>query len=418
MRHLPIRYGYIVVSLVLGCSSSGTDANNKGGGTGATGPIFNPVGGNTGTGSTPSVNQDGGLEALRRMACAGQTARTEPLPAVMMLVVDTSGSMDNRAPGGGGSKWEVTREALRTALGALPASTGVGVLYYPNQNTEPSTPNGDPTDPPRPLSACVDANAMIPIELLGAPGSPHRTRLTSSLDSVNGPQGGTPTDDAVRTARPPIETTTLPGSRFLVLITDGQPTFLAGCVGTGNVSDAVDPNPIIADITAAKAANVSTFVIGSPGSEAITNVPQYANNTRKWLSLAASAGGTATPGCNDDGPNYCHFDMSQAPDFADALRGALGRIVGTIVSCEYPLPIPPNNQTLDPTKVNVVFTPSGGQSELILQSTGGNCTEGWRYTPDGQHVELCPDTCNRIKGDPDPTLDVWFGCGTQTGPVH
>jgi hypothetical protein len=411
-----MRYGYVFVSFIIGCSSSGSDTNSNNVGAGASGPVFNPGGG--AAGSTPSLDQDGGLEALRHMACAGQTAKTEPLPAVLMLVVDTSGSMDNPAPGGGGSKWTVTREALRTAIGALPASTGVGVLYFPNMNTNPSTPNGDPTDPPRPLSACVDANAMIPIDLLGPPGSAHRTRVTNSLDNVNGPQGGTPTDDAFRTARPPIETTTLPGPRFVVLITDGQPTFLAGCVGTGNVDDAVDPNPIIADVTAAKAAGVSTFVIGSPGSEQITNVPQYTNNTRKWLSLAASSGGTAAPGCVDDGPNYCHFDMSQSPNFADALRGALAKIVGTIVSCEYPLPIPPNNQTLDLSKVNVVFTPSGGKPALITQSSEANCTTGWRYTADNAHVELCSQTCDQVKADPDPTLDVWFGCGTQTGPVH
>ena len=88
------------------------------------------------------------------------------------------------------------------------------------------------------------------------------------------------------------------------------------------------------------------------------------------------------------------------------------------MSCEYPLPIPQNNQTLDLTKVNVVFTPSGGKAELILQSSAGDCTEGWRYTPDNQHVELCSATCDRVKGDPDPTLDVWFGCGTAMGPVH
>jgi hypothetical protein len=404
------------VSFVLGCSSSGSNTNsNIGSGTGATGPVFNP---GTGGNGSPSLDQDGGLEALRRMACAGQTARTEPLPAVLMLVVDTSGSMDSNAPGGGGSKWEVTREALRAALGNLPASTGAGVLYYPNMNTQPSDPDGGLSNPPRPVTACVRTDAMIPIDLLGAPGSAHRMRLTSSLDNINGPRGGTPTDDAFGTARPPIETTTLPGPRFLVVITDGQPTFLAGCVGTGNVRDAVDPNPIIANVTAAKAAGVSTFVIGSPGSEQITNVPQYANNTRKWLSLAASAGGTATPGCNDDGPNYCHFDMSQAPNFADALRGALSKIVGTIVSCQYPLPVPPNNQTLDPTKVNVVFTPSGGRAELVAQSGEANCTSGWHYTADGTHVELCGETCDRVKADPDPTLDVWFGCGTLVGPIN
>jgi hypothetical protein len=241
--------------------------------------------------------------------------------------------------------------------------------------------------------------------------------VTDSLNAVNGPAGGTPTDDAYKLAVDPIKNTTLPGSKFLVLITDGQPTFLAGCIGTGNVTDAVDPRPIIADVTTAKAAGVSTFIIGSPGSEQV-GVPVFAD-ARTWLSMAATAGGTATPGCNDNGPNFCHFDMTQQANFADALRGVLAKIVGTVVSCEYPLPIPPNNQQLDKNKVNVVFTPQGGKSELVTQApAGASCTDGWQYSADGQHIELCSNTCNQIKADPDPTVDVWFGCQTQTGPVH
>jgi hypothetical protein len=405
----------LVVSLAFGCSSSSSgDSGSGNNGAAGNGPIFH-LGGTDG--GIPDLSKDGGLEALRHMACAGQTARTEPLPAVMMLVVDTSGSMGDAAPGGGGSKWRVTHDALRTAIDALPASTGVGVLYFPNMNTQASTPNGNSSDPPRPLSACVDTSGMVPIDLLGGPGAPHRTQVENSLDSVNGPQGGTPTDDAYRTAIDPIKTTALPGSKYLVLITDGQPTFLAGCVGTGNVVDAVDPNPIIDDVRTAKAAGISTFVIGSPGSEQVGNVPYYPD-ARTWLSKSATEGGTAVAGCNDNGPNFCHFDMSQTSNFSDALRGALAKIVGTVVSCEYPLPIPPNNEQLDLGKVNVVFTPTGGKSELITKAPSGNCTEGWQYSADNQHLDLCPDTCNRIKADADPTVDVWFGCSTQTGPVH
>jgi hypothetical protein len=170
-------------------------------------------------------------------------------------------------------------------------------------------------------------------------------------------------------------------------------------------------------VRTAKAAGISTFVIGSPGSEQVGNVPYYPD-ARTWLSKSATEGGTAVAGCNDNGPNFCHFDMSQTSNFSDALRGALAKIVGTVVSCEYPLPIPPNNEQLDLGKVNVVFTPTGGKSELITKAPPGNCTEGWQYSADNQHLDLCPDTCNRIKADADPTVDVWFGCSTQSGPVH
>ena len=417
MRLLRGTNGHIVVlSLLTACSSSTGDDQNNGGGGGnsGSGPIFNVGGGDSGV---PNIDADGGLDALRHMACAGQTARTEPLPAVLMLVVDTSGSMSDQAPGGGGSKWTITRDALKSAIDSLPASTGLGVLYFPDMNTSASTPNGTATDPPRPVSACVNQGGLVPLDLLGPPGAAHRTQVMSSLDNVNGPQGGTPTDDAYKTAIDPVKNTTLPGNKFLVLITDGQPTFLAGCIGTGNVTDAVDPRPIIDDVTAAKAGGVSTFVIGSPGSEQV-GVPIFAD-ARTWLSMAAQAGGTATPGCDNNGPNFCHFDMSQQTNFADALRATLATIVGTVVSCEYPLPVPPNNQQLDLNKVNVVFTPKGGPPQLISQAPAGSaCTQGWQYSSDHQHLDLCSDTCNRIKADSDPTVDVWFGCTTQTAPVH
>jgi len=41
-------------------------------------------------------------------------------------------------------------------------------------------------------------------------------------------------------------------------------------------------------------------------------------------------------------------------------------------------------------------------------------TEGWVYSPDGRNIVLCEPTCARIKGSPDPQLDVLFGCESKT----
>jgi hypothetical protein len=329
------------------------------------------------------------------------------LPVVIELVVDTSGSMGQAAPGGTASKWVVTRDALKAAMNTLPASTGVGVLYFPNMNTTQSDPAHDETDPPRPVTACVNEAGALPIDLLGAPGSAHRTAITASLDKLR-PAAGTPTADAYGIGLTAIQATTLPGKRFIVLITDGQPTFLSGCRGTGNIVDAVDPRPIIDLVKGGMAGGIETFLIGSPGSEQV-GVPVFAD-ARTWLSMAASIGGTATPGCSDNGPNFCHFDMSQKPNFAEALRGALQQIVGSVLSCEYTLPPPPAGTTLDPSKVNVIFTSEGTKPELIGKSPDGACTAGWQYSADGAHVDLCPDTCNRVQGSQNPQVDLLFGC--------
>jgi hypothetical protein len=301
---------------------------------------------------------------------------------------------------------------LKAAMASLPASTGVGVLYYPNMGTTRSQPTATGTDPPRAVTACVNTGAALPIALLGQPGSLQRTTIGTSLDRTR-PAGGTPSHDAYGVGLAAIGATTLPGKRFVVLITDGQPTFLSGCRGTGNIVDAVDPRPIIDAVKAGMASGIETFLIGSPGSEEV-GVPIFAD-ARTWLSMAASVGGTAAPGCSDNGPAFCHFDMSQQPNFADALRGALQQIVGSVLSCEYVVPPPPSGTALDPSKVNVIFSAQGARPEIIAKAPSGACTAGWQYSPDGTHVTLCADTCKRVQGAQNPQLDLLFGCTSKEG---
>ena len=225
---------------LVACSSSGDDesgsngsGNNTGSGTGGTGTMFGT--GGTGTAGSSTIGTEE-LERLRNSSCAGEVAATEPFPSILQLVVDVSGSMDDDAPGSNRSKWEETRDALDAAIQSLPAGTAVGVLYYPNTDTTPSEPEGNETDAPRDPSACVNTNGSLPVDLLGPADAPHRAALLASLQNVNGPQGGTPTHDAYRLALAALNASTLPGDRFMLIITDGQPTFLDGCRGTGNVN--------------------------------------------------------------------------------------------------------------------------------------------------------------------------------------
>ena len=414
-----MKWPVVAVGLfALACSSgeNGGATGGQGGDVGS-GVIFSS-GSATGIGSgaAPSVSADGGLAALRMAACAADTARTEPLPSVLELVVDTSGSMRDRAPGTNQSKWQVTHDALKAALDSLTAQTGAGVIYFPDENTTPSKPSGTGSDAPRPPTDCVNLNAQVPIDLLGGTGAAHRVQVSTSLDTIMGPAGGTPTHDAFHAGVQAIEATKLPGSRFIVLITDGQPTFLSGCRGTGSTMQPQDPTPILDDVKAARAAGVRTFVIGSPGSDEV-GVPIY-SDARQWLSMAASLGGTALPGCSDQGPNFCHFDMTKTTNFSQSLRDVLSQIVGTVLSCSYSLPNPTNGGTLDPSKVNVVFTPKGGKSQVIDQAPAGACSDGWQYSADGTHVNLCTNTCKQVQAADSPEIDVLFGCTTQVGPIE
>ncbi|HKO92942.1 MAG TPA: vWA domain-containing protein [Polyangiaceae bacterium] len=362
----------------VACSSSKDEEGGGGPGLGVDGPIF-------GDGMTADPNARPGFGGE---VCAGQTAGAEVAQSVVQLLVDTSGSMGDDAPGATrGSKWTVTRGAVLDAIDGMPADTSLGLIFYPDvpANTQP----------------CFSERTAVNAAPLAAAGSPQREQLLEAF-ADQAPGGGTPTHDAYRYAVQQMESTRAIGSRFVVLITDGNPTYLLGCEGTGLVSDPVDPSPLVGEASRAQAQSVRTFVIGSPGSE----------GARESLSRMAEAGGTATPGCSHSGPNYCHFDMTRERDLAAGLAGALKTITGLALSCRYDIPEPPGGALLDPAKVNVLFTPRGGTQELVPQSPGGGCSDGWQYSEGQTQVQLCGSTCDRVRAS-SGALTLEFGCSTQ-----
>jgi len=406
-KYVPL--GLCLAALGASCGSDdGTENGSSGGNAGSSSGGSSNLDGSAASAATGATGSaaSGNVDELRDAACAGWSAEPENLPAVLMLVVDVSGSMSRDAPGSTQSKWQITRDALQEAINALPGTTAVGVLYYPNQDTTASTT-------PRPVEACVNVSAMVPIDLLGPAGSPHRNALAQSLQDANA-AGGTPTHDAYRYAfqNGMSVATNFPGNRYMLLITDGQPTFLLECLGTGNTQDPVDEQPIVDEIAGARAQGIRTFVIGSPGSE--DNVSTGAD-ARPWLSRAATAGDTATAGCSDTAPNFCHMDMTQATDFGAALRRGLAQIAGAIVACDYELPEPPPGETLNLGAINVIHTPPGGESTIVPRTDDPNCTDGWRLDAN-QHVVLCPNTCNQVQADALSSLEVLFGCASVQPP--
>jgi hypothetical protein len=363
---------------LAGCSAGKKSSPETAmGALGANGPIFD----DGSTDVTTIVGFDG-------QACAGQTAGTEVAPSVLQFLVDTSGSMNQDAPGRG-SKWVQTRRALLDALDGMPGDTSVGVVFYPNVPGNTAMP-------------CFDRRTAVGLQQLDAPQQ--RQRIRQAFNNQN-PDGGTPTHDAYDYAVQELQASTAVGQRFVVLITDGIPTYTLGCdisSRRGNDNE-VDSAPLVAAAADAQAAGVRTFVIGSPGSE----------GARESLSRMAEAGGTARAGCSHSGPDYCHFDMTQQNDLAAGLADALSAIAGLALSCSYDIPAPPRGAMLDPKKVNVLFTGAGGEPELIGQSANGSCSDGWQYSPDQTRIQLCGATCERVRTSQDGGLSLQFGCSTQ-----
>jgi hypothetical protein len=367
----------LALGVGLGCSSASKDGGQS---DLSGGPLFN-VGQDQGLANGSDPSQGPGYTGP---VCAGETAGAELAPATLELLVDTSGSMSQRAPGVRGSKWQVTSQALLSAIDGMPGETSVGIVFYPN------VPNN--------AQPCFDQSEAVSVAPLAAAGSAQRQKINTAVGRQN-PRGGTPTHDAYRYTLTQLEAASTAGSRFVVLITDGQATYSLGCKGGGQ--NAVDPQPLIDEAARALAAGVYTFVIGSPGSE----------GARTSLSQMAEAGGTATPGCSHNGPNYCHFDMTTQTDLGAGLANALSEITGIALSCRYDVPPAPAGNVLDPDKVNILFTPPGGTQQLIPRSSDSGCASGWQYSADQSQVQLCGSTCDEIRSSKGG-VTLQFGCAT------
>ncbi|HET9930275.1 MAG TPA: vWA domain-containing protein [Polyangiaceae bacterium] len=389
----------------FGCSSSDSQKSDNDTtpidlGSSGSGSII-PGNGSLNGGMVPLTKAQ--VDSIKGASCVGQAVEGESLPSVLELVIDVSSSMKDPAPGTNRSKWEVTRDALINAVpgpasgGGLSSSIGVGLLFYPNTK---STANPAPVD----ITSCVNTSAIVPPAQLGAANAAQRTKVRDAIQQAV-LQQSTPTHDAYKYAfENGIQKTKLPGKKFMLLITDGTPTLSLGCVNTTGSFNGVDPEPIVAQIQTAANAGIKTFLIGSPGSE----------SNRNWMSRAARIGGTALPNCSDNGPNYCHMDMTTAPNFSDELAKGLSSIVGAITPCNYTFPPPPSGQTIDANLINVILTSSSG-SQLAVRDDQGDCTQGWKLTS-GNEIQLCADTCKAVQQDQSISIDVVFGCSSLAQP--
>jgi hypothetical protein len=380
---------------VVACGGSDTSTIDGKNGTGASnnGAGAQPNLNTGGNGNLPGNGSGGGVSTITRdAACADGTGTADAIPAVVEMVIDISGSMRERPGGGrrGMTKWQITSAALKDAVAKLPASIAVGVNFFPNNPGN---------------NTCINNQIDVALGLLGAANSQQRRDFNDAIDGAN-PGDGTPTHAAFKFGSETVAASTLPGRKFVLLITDGKPTWTLECGGDGMA--AVDNAPLVTAVGAAFKGNpsVSTFVIGSPGSE----------DARGDLSQMATQGGTAKAGCSDTGPQYCHLDMTTATDFATALSEGLAEIAGQIGSCEFILPPDPAGKKLDPTRVNVLYTHADGSETSIPQDQTGMCASGWQYdNPDKPtKITLCGSDCDAVKADQSAKIDVIFGCTTET----
>jgi hypothetical protein len=453
-------------------ASGGTTTSAGGSATASGGSVFVPSddfgddGIAPGSGGGPAMVQNGGhrpltpdeVKALTSAECSQFDAPVEPQAPVIELVVDISQSMRwdvygcepeacNCAPGsntmcadaasggggsgGGGSggggfgvppvqccpdgdrpasvalptqsKWDQFLPAILSALEGIPDNAAVGMQLFPTKDaTMGGIPGGN--------SACADATGRVAIAPMGPAGSAQRLALADMVSITTGQlKLGTPTHDGLASGQKELAAFTGPGKKFLLLITDGEPTQELGC-GASSVPPSGDTRltaPIISAIEGWAAAGIGTFVVGSPGSE----VSQNGDDMRPFLSKAAQVGTTGPMGCMIDTAPYCHFDTTSSPDFAAALKEGLAKITELVNDpCVLQVPDPDSGDELDKEQTSVILnSPTSGATLIQRDDSPADCTQGWTWSGE-KTIQLCPASCEQVKADVGAEVNASFGC--------
>jgi hypothetical protein len=295
----------------------------------------------------------------------------------MYVMLDKSGSMNDPAAGGNGTRWGTVTFALDQFF-ASPEAAGMKVAlgYFPLQ--APGGPACDPT---------YYYTPAVPMASLPGVGNAQVTSLSSSMMSTQ-PSGGTPTQVALGAALQYASDwkLTFPKDKaIVVLATDGQPADACGAT--------------IDNSTAAAAAGfgadpaIPTYVIGVG--------PLVAD-----LDSIAQSGGTGTAFLVND---------ANTSAFIEALK----QIKLKAIACEYAVPKPQSGTDVDYSKVNFQYTPGGGSAELVGNTKdAASCDPvkgGWYYDVPAKPTKilLCPSTCGSLQSDANAKINIILGCDTK-----
>jgi hypothetical protein len=289
----------------------------------------------------------------------------------------------------GGDRWDAVKAALQQFVTAPDAAgINVGIQYF-------GLGGGGRRGGQQ--SSCTPADYEKPDVEIG-PLPMNSMPIVNSLNA-HMPTTNTPTPAALTGAinHAIAWKNAHPGHTVVVvLVTDGEPN----ACGTVADVDAVAAMGLMATIP--------TYVIGvtSPGvaCDLDPNPPNQQD-----LDSVSMAGGT----------------MSAL--LVDVTQNAGQQFVATMnqiraksqVPCQYALPKPPANQMLDPTKVNVQYTPPGAaMPTTILGVTMNTCDPangGWYYDNPAAptKINLCPATCMAVSQQTGGKISVSLGCATK-----
>jgi von Willebrand factor type A domain len=291
-------------------------------------------------------------------SCAESTSQAALVPVILVFMIDRSGSMSQDM------KWPTVVSGLESFF-ADPASAGISasVQFFENDQDE----------------CDVSAYQTPAVAITSLPS----TIFASTINTYS-PNGGTPTEPALggAIAYAQQQQAANPGTKVaVVLATDGVPN---------------DCNSTVDNVAAeaqAVASTIPTYVIGV--GDQLQSLDQIAMGGGTMQAFVVSVGNPA----------------QTATDF----QTALSTIRGNTLSCELQLPMPPAGKTLDPTTVNVLFTPSGGSAMTLTYDQNCAGTNDWHYDNPASPTEiiLCQSTCATVQADSSAKIDIVTGCVTN-----
>ncbi len=313
---------------------------------------------------------DGGFD--KDAACATASDQAVAVDVNLYILVDKSGSML-------GPKWTQATAALQGFF-MDPQSAGLNVAlrFFPDEGCDPSCNVAACAQPKVPLGTLTN---------LSAPTDVHEQALLEAFADVT-PSGGTPLsaalDGGFAWARDVL--TTAPDDKaVVVLVTDGAPM---ECQTAPSYFENATAQAFAQD-------GILTFAIGLEGSN------------EALMDAIAAAGGTESG-----------FFIG-AGDVQGELQAALEAIRDNTIACEFAVPDAVDGAMVEPTKVNVLYTPGGATVPVTIGQVANEAacnpaTGGWYYDDpqNPRRIRLCDVTCNAIQADTGGLIELLFGCST------
>jgi len=328
----------------------------------------------------------GGRPMMPAMGAAGNSNICEVIhvtasPQVpdMMIVLDRSGSM------GEGGRWMPSVSALRRVTMELQSRIRFGLAMFPDASADVSGAVNACLTAPDPLACLLDATAMLTPQAVCAPGGivvPIAIDNAPAIDqalTMTGPAGGTPTPETLQGllgtfAASSTDPDAMTRAKFILLVTDGQPTCPAG---NGMDTTPPDIDASNAAIDALTQSGVHTYVIGydttGPGNEMLATV----------LDGFAQRGGTGDT-------------MHRPVEDEQSLLTELQEITGDVASCTFLL-------DKAPPRADFVLVRVDGQQINLGEA------DGWELIGD-RSVELKGATCVKVKDGGQHSIDVEVRC--------